>query len=152
MPLKLDLKSGEKMIINGAVIENVGPNGKILVHNQAAIMRDKEILTKEEAATPAARVYFSLQCAYMFELNRDDHLKSFRGFLKDYLEACPSAQNIGDEITAMIDAENYYRALRTSRKLIAHEVETMSAFQSGMDKLTSLADDARNEEATDTAL
>ena len=30
MPLKLDIKSGEKMMINGAVLENVGPNAKIL--------------------------------------------------------------------------------------------------------------------------
>ena len=66
MPLKLDLKAGEKMVINGAVLENVGPNAKILVHNQAMILREKEVLTEDICATPASRIYLALQCAYMF--------------------------------------------------------------------------------------
>ena len=41
MPLKLDLKTGEKMVVNGAVLENVGPSAKILVHNMASILREK---------------------------------------------------------------------------------------------------------------
>ncbi len=52
MPLKLDLKCGEKMIVNGAVLENVGPNAKILIHNLATVLREKEILTQDDAATP----------------------------------------------------------------------------------------------------
>ena len=66
MPLKLDFKAGEKLVINGAVVENVGGNAKLLVHNESAIIREKEILTQAETNTPAARVYFALQCAYMF--------------------------------------------------------------------------------------
>ena len=96
MPLKLDFKHGEIMIVNGAVIENVGSNAQLLVHNKAAILREKEILTQSEAATPASRVYFELQCAYIFRETRDDHLKTFRNHLKDYVDACPSATDIAD--------------------------------------------------------
>jgi len=56
MPLKLDFKAGDKMIINGAVIENIGNNSSLLIHNEAAILREKEIISEAETATPASRI------------------------------------------------------------------------------------------------
>ena len=149
MPLKLDLKTGEKMVVNGAVLENVGPSAKILVHNMASILREKEILSQEEARTPASRVYFSLQCAYMFPQNREDHLRTFRSLLADYLNACPSAADVGDEISEFVDINDFYKALRSSRKLIAHEVGTLDAFNSDMTKLTEIAAGADNDDEDD---
>ncbi len=73
MPLKIDFKSGDKMVINGAVVENVGPNTKLLVHNESAILREKEILSVADSTTPASRVYFSLQCSYIFPQKRDEY-------------------------------------------------------------------------------
>lgn len=151
MPLKLDLKSGEKMIVNGAVLENVGPSAKIIVHNMASILREKEILSQEDAATPASRVYFSLQCAYMFPQARQDHLNKFSGFLDDYLAACPSAREIGDVIKDHIEDKQYYKALRHSRNLIAHEIKTLNAFNDGMSKLAGIAAEAELDDG-ETAL
>lgn len=147
MPLKLDLKCGEKMIINGAVLENVGPNAKILIHNLATVLREKEILTQEDAATPASRAYFSLQCAYMFDEAQDEHLKNFHRYLNDYLEACPSASEIAEVIRGHIEQENFYKALKSSRNLIAHEVRTMDEFNNGMNKLSQIAQEAEKDEA-----
>lgn len=147
MPLKLDLKCGEKMIVNGAVLENVGPNAKILIHNLATVLREKEILTQEDAATPASRVYFSLQCAYMFDDAREEHLKNFNQYLNDYLEACPSASEIADVIRGHIEKENFYKGLKSSRNLIAHEVRTLDEFNSGMNKLSEIAAEAEKDEA-----
>lgn len=152
MPLKLDLKCGEKMIVNGAVLENVGPNAKILIHNLATVLREKEILTQEDAATPASRVYFALQCAYMFDDAREEHLKNFHRYLKDYLNACPSAAEIADVIRGHIENENFYKGLKSSRNLIAHEVRTLDEFNSGMNKLSQIAHDAEQEEAEDDDL
>lgn len=146
MPLKLDLKCGEKMIVNGAVLENVGPNAKILIHNLATVLREKEILTQEDAATPASRVYFSLQCAYMFDEAQEEHLKNFHRYLNDYLQACPSAEEIADVIRGHIEKGNFYKALKSSRNLIAHEVRTMDEFNNGMNKLSQIARDAEEEE------
>lgn len=151
MPLKLDLKCGEKMIVNGAVLENVGPNAKILIHNLATVLREKEILTQDDAATPASRVYFSLQCAYMFDDAREEHLKNFARYLKDYLQACPSATEIADGIKSHVDSENFYKALKASRNLIAHEVRTLDEFNSGMNKLSEIAAEAEKDEAASVA-
>lgn len=147
MPLKLDLKSGEKMIVNGAVVENVGPSAKILVHNMALILREKEILTQEDAATPASRIYFALQCAYMFTESRAEHMQGFDRLLAAYLKACPSAKDIGQEILDAVEREEFYKGLKSARKLIAHEVQTLDKFTKGMAKLTAMAADAENEEA-----
>ena len=66
MPLSIDFKAGDKIIINGAVIENLGSNSTISIHNEAAILRGKEVLSAEDSTTPASRIYFTLQCAYIF--------------------------------------------------------------------------------------
>ncbi len=148
MPLKLDLKFGEKMIVNGAVLENVGPNAKILVHNIAAVLREKEILTQEDAGTPASRAYFALQCAYIFAETRQEHLKTFNRYLDDYLGACPSAADIAEKIRGFVDDKEYYKGLRACRSLIAHEIETLDQFNTGMTKLNEIAADADDGDLT----
>ena len=135
MPLKLDIKAGEKLVINGAVLENVGGNAKLLIHNESAIIREKEILSQGESNTPAARVYFTLQCAYMFPRHEDEYLKTFREFLNDYVSAAPSTKPIGDEIAKFVDEAKLYRALKATQKLIRHEADTFSDFA---DKLESV--------------
>jgi flagellar protein FlbT len=140
MPLKLDLKVGEKMIVNGAVLENVGQNAKLLVRNMAAVLREKEILTQDDAVTPASRVYFALQCAYIFPQSRAGHLKHVDQFLGDYQDACPSAADIVETIRGHVADGEYYRGMKAARKLIAHELETLSEFRSEMDKLDEIAD------------
>ncbi|WP_028879188.1 flagellar biosynthesis repressor FlbT [Terasakiella pusilla] len=122
MPLKLNLKKGQKIIINGAVLENtVDRSVSLMLLNDAAILRDNDILTAEEASTPASRVYYSIQCAYLFENERVKHLADCRVFLEDFLQAIPSSQPIGDEIEKAVEREEYYVALRAARKLIDAE-------------------------------
>ncbi len=90
MPLALDLKHGDKIIVNGAVIENSGHNTQILVHNDAAILRGKEIMIESSASTPASRAYFALQCAYIFPNARQNYLAAFDELLVDYVKAAPA--------------------------------------------------------------
>jgi flagellar protein FlbT len=121
MPLKIDFKAGDKMVINGAVLENVGPNTKLLIHNESAILREKEVLSVADTTTPASRVYFALQCSYIFPQKKDEYLKVFRKFLKEYVEACPSAKDIALDIEREVADGRIYRALKRTHKLIAHE-------------------------------
>ncbi len=129
MPLSIDFKSGDKIIINGAVIENLGSNSKISVHNQAAILRGKEILSAEDSTTPASRIYFALQCAYIFPQKEDEYISAYRGLLDDYVTACPSAGPIAEEIRGLVDAGQLYRGLKTAQKLIGHEGELLHSLE-----------------------
>jgi len=53
MPLTINLKPKERLIVNGVVIENSAAPAKILIHNTASLLREKDILTEEQASSPA---------------------------------------------------------------------------------------------------
>jgi flagellar protein FlbT len=129
VPLLIDIKPGDKVIINGAVIENAGSSTKLFVHNQAAILRGKEVLSEEDCGTPAARAYFALQCAYIFTDKHAEYLAQFEKLLDDYLTACPSGKPIGEQIRKEIKDDKLYRALKSAQKLIAHEGEILKSMQ-----------------------
>lgn len=129
MPLKIDFKAGDKMVINGAVVENVGPNTKLLIHNESAILREKEVLSVADTTTPASRVYFALQCAYIFPQKKDEYIEVFHKFLKEYVQACPSAKAIAEEIEKEAAESRIYRALKKTHKLIAHEARIVESLQ-----------------------
>ncbi len=70
MPLRIKLPSKERIIINGAVLENAGEATTIILHNHADILRRKAVMREADAQSPARRVYYALQCAYMFDVER----------------------------------------------------------------------------------
>jgi flagellar protein FlbT len=130
MPLKVQLRKGQKIIINGAVLENIANhNVSLLVMNDAAILRDSDILTPEDAATPASRVYYELQCAYLFPQNREVHIAHFQAYMSDYLRAAPSAEALASEIQGMIAVGDLYPALKRAQKLIEHERKVLTHVQ-----------------------
>ena len=137
MPLLIDFKSGDKIIINGAVIENAGSSSKMLVHNQAAILRGKEILSEEESNTPASRTYFALQCAYMFADKKDDYIKLFNNFLTEYTVACPSAKTIAGEIRGEVEQGMLYKGLKSAQKLINHERELLQSLHEDVEQASA---------------
>ena len=125
MPLKLELKSGDKFIINGAVIENAGPNTKLLVHNKSAILRQKEIISAEDSVTPASRVYFALQCAYIFPDKSAQYLEMFEKYAADFERASPSSSRILGKITSEVRGDRLYQALKAAQGLLKHEKDLL---------------------------
>jgi flagellar protein FlbT len=85
MPLKIQLKPKERVIINGAVIEgHDDARTEIVVLNNASVMRQKHILQQDEANTPVKRLYFALQMLYIEDReNHDPYKKSFEQYHKD---------------------------------------------------------------------
>jgi len=125
MPLRIKLPTKEKIIINGAVIENAGEATTIILHNRVDILRRKEVMSEEEALTPARRVYYALQCAYLFDTDREQYLQLFEQLANDYQEAAPSSHSIISKLKATIAEEKYYDALRATQELMDHEAERL---------------------------
>jgi len=125
MPLKINLKPGEKIIINGCVLESVGASANLIVHNEALLMREKDIMTEAEAVTPARRVYYAVQCAYLFEASREEFLAQFQDLVGQFEEAVPSTRPLTGSVRGAVSDGRFYQALRFARQLVDREQEIL---------------------------
>jgi flagellar biosynthesis repressor protein FlbT len=125
MPLTINLRPKERLIVNGVVIENSGQSAKLLVHNTAALLREKDILTEEQASSPARRIYFAIQCEYLFPGKEAVLLPIIYKFITEFAAAAPSATTLVRQITELTEARDWYRALKTAKQLIAREQEIL---------------------------
>ena len=126
MPLKITLKPGEKIIINGAVIKNGEKAMTFYIENKATILREKDIMREEDAITYCSKIYFIIQLMYLDGKNMVEYHNIYWRLVQDLIEAVPRATGIVDAISQNILEENYYKALKLARKLIAFEKEVLS--------------------------
>lgn len=126
MALKITLKPHERMIIAGAAITNGGSAANLIIENNIPILREKDILRKDDATSPARRIYFVVQIMYLDQENLTDHHQSYWKFVRDFIKAAPSSLPLIEEISRHILAGRYYKALKCSRKLIEYETTLMS--------------------------
>jgi flagellar protein FlbT len=126
MPLTINLKARERLIVNGVVIENAGQPARLLVHNNAALLREKDILTEAQASTPARRIYFAIQCEYLFPGKETLFLPIIYEFLRQFADAAPSTATLVDEIREFVDGRELYRALKSAKQLIQREQEILN--------------------------
>lgn len=150
MPLKMTLKPGERIIVNGAVLENGGHEAHLVFLNDAAFMREKDIISETDALTPASRVYFALQCVYIFPQRRDHYLTLLSSLLDDYLRAAPSSLGLVDKIRELVVRAEFYQALKSVRELIAHEKERLDNVSAAIESLSNST--AGGEPCTDVGM
>lgn len=126
MPLTINLKPHERLIVNGVVIENKGPAAKILIHNNAALLRERDIVTEEQANTPARRIYFAVQCQYLFPGKSEVFLPIIEKFLAEFEGAAPSTEALTAEIRNEVAEGQFYKALKAAKQLIVREQEILN--------------------------
>ena len=127
MPLAINLRPNERLIVNGVVIQNSAAGAKLLIHNNAAVLREKDIITAEGANTPARRVYFAIQCKYLFPDKEATYLPLVHQFIEEFEAAAPSTAEITQEIRRQLGAGQLYQALKSAKQLIAREQEILNA-------------------------
>jgi flagellar biosynthesis repressor protein FlbT len=125
MALKISLKPDERMIIGGAVIRNGSTKAELLVENHMPILRQKNILSPDEANTPARRIYLTIQLMYVDEPNLVKHHELYWDLVRDFISAVPRALGLIDQISEFILQTKHYDALKTAHKLIAFEQEVL---------------------------
>jgi flagellar protein FlbT len=130
MPLRVELKPGERVIIGTAVIRNGDQRTRFFIEGEAPILREKDILTNDTADSPAKRIYLAVQLMY---LNGDiaGHNEVYFPLVKDFLAAAPSAIDIIADINNHLLTGDFYKALKEAKKLIAFEGEAISHVSSG---------------------
>ena len=123
MALKLSLKPGEKIAINGAVIVNGDRRSTFSVENKASVLRESDIMQPEEATTPAARIYLPIMMMYMDESIRTQCQPEYERRLTEFSAAIISAEPLAicAELNAYVANGDYYKALSACRKLMEFE-------------------------------
>lgn len=123
MALKLTLKPGEKLVINGAVVENGDRRAVLVVKNRAAILREKDIMQPAEANTPMRRIYFAVMMLYLDEGSQRQYYDEFLLRMTEFMNAIstPEAVQTCLAIISHVNAKEYYKALLACRKLFPFE-------------------------------
>ena len=136
MALKVELKPGERMILGKSVITNGDQRTRLKIDGDSPILREKDIITAEQADTCAKRVYLTVQLMYFSDTPSIYHDMYF-ALIKDIIKAAPSTLLIINEINDNILGGELYRALKACKQLIEYEKELLKNVFSGDEGLRS---------------
>lgn len=126
--LVLKLAAGERVVINGALLENGDkPSSLRVADGNARVLRCRDALRPDEVNTPVKQVYYAIQLLITGDLNEDDVLPAIR-------KECASLEDVFQTINPklirvlcdMIDRANYYSALCHLRQILALEAELLA--------------------------
>ena len=130
MPLRLNLKPYEQIMINGAVITNLRRRAFLAIHNNARIIPGKFVLQQERANTPVRRIYFAVQMMYIFAEDPTECAKWDQEFHVRFGEvmAIVSTPQIRDaliEAERLFDQRQFYQTLRMLQPVIEYEEQLL---------------------------
>lgn len=127
MTLRISLRDGEKMVVNGAVLRSVGRTD-LAIDSKAAILRGREVMAPEEADTPARQLYFHTMMAYIDPDGSAGHHDRIIRSLKEVAALLPSdeARALAASFARNAAGLHYYRALGDCRGLIRLESDALA--------------------------
>jgi flagellar biosynthesis repressor protein FlbT len=121
--LVLEMRSGDMMVVNGAAIR-FRAKTRIELTSHARFLFGRQIMPPAEADTPARRIYYALQTAYIGdEEERRAGLADARILAAQFKAATTSAQAeaLLDQAVACAEKGKCYQALRMARRVVQHE-------------------------------
>lgn len=128
--LKLKLGPHERLLINGALIEN----GKGQVELQVltpntAILRLRDALHPGQIDTPTKRVCYMAQLVVAGDLKPDEALPQFEQSVRALKQvfADPHCLDALDQAQTAARGGNFYRAMRAVRRLLPYEATLLRA-------------------------
>jgi flagellar protein FlbT len=130
MPLKVELKPGERIIIGDCVITNGEQRTRLVIEGETAVLREKDIMTRDRADSPAKRIYLAVQLMYTSKDPRQHHDVYF-ALVRELVEAAPSAWTYIEGINNHILIGEMYMALKDAKKLMAYEQELLTNAKRG---------------------
>lgn len=128
MTLRISLRDGEKVVINGAVIRASGRTD-LAIESKVTILRGREIMSPAEASTPARALYFHTMMAYL----DPDGVARHHGSIIDTLSAvtrlstCEAGRKAVASFATRAAGADYYRALGDCRALMRLEHDALAA-------------------------
>lgn len=114
MGLRLTLKPGERVILNGCIVRNAGRGRMdIEVENRSDVLRAEEIITSSEARLPVRSVAHAIQHALASREHRDELLPRILSSLDQIEQALnPVVAPTLAAVRDCLGSGDFYAALR----------------------------------------
>ncbi|MGA7310126.1 MAG: flagellar biosynthesis repressor FlbT [Pseudolabrys sp.] len=125
MGLKVELKAGERFILGDCLVTNGSQRTRLLIEGDTPILREKDIMTTQQANTPAKRIYLAVQLMYTARDPRLHH-ETYFILMREIVQAAPSAWPHIVAVSNHILNGELYKALKSARILIAYEKELVN--------------------------
>jgi flagellar protein FlbT len=128
MPLKLTLKPNEKVLIGTAVLTNAGSKTEIIIQNNVPVLREKDIITEENADTISKKIYFIVLNMYVDPKNESEYHSIYFKLITEIMDIAPNTEILAMimEISQKILEGEHYIALKACKKLLNYELELMA--------------------------
>jgi len=125
-PFCINLKSGERIFINGAVLR-VDRKVSIEFLNDVTFLLEAHVMQPEQTTTPFKRLYFIVQTMVIDPINASTSRTLFDASWNDLYDAVCSndLRATLTEIRQSVDAKRYYDALKSLRNCFAIEEEIL---------------------------
>ncbi|WP_158965696.1 flagellar biosynthesis repressor FlbT [Chachezhania sediminis] len=128
--LVLKLAPRERVLINGAVIENGDRRGRVsIVTPDAHILRLRDAIHPDEATTPVRRACYATQLVLSGDVSPDEaHMPLLRRLeeLSQVFTDPDSRKSLAEATEALIGA-NHYKCLKALRSLLPREERLFAA-------------------------
>lgn len=125
MPLKIELKPGERIILGDCIVTNDNRRTRLTIDGAVPILRDKDIMTARRANSPAKRIYLAVQRMYTAKRQREE-LAIYLRLTREMLAVMPGTQPFIDSINNRILTGDLYKALKEASKLVAYEKDSLT--------------------------
>lgn len=129
MPLKVRLNSGEKIIVNGVVIQNGDRRAVLTIANQANILRGKDVMVEAMVDTAVKKLYFLIQKCLIEGQSEENEIKEQIFNLAADLYSVIERSDVKDNILVSMDyfaAGDFYKSLTALRTVIEYEDRLMN--------------------------
>jgi flagellar protein FlbT len=127
MPLKITLKPHEKALIGTAVIANGPTKAELVILNKVPVLKEREIITHEDADTVAKKIYVTVLNMYANPRAEKEFHEIYFAFVREFIGAAPNEKVLAIimEMSQKILEGDHYQALKVCRKLIEYEQEVL---------------------------
>ncbi len=122
MPLKVELRPGERLIVGKSVITNSDQRTRLTIDGKQPILRESDILTHDKADTPAKLIYLAIQLMYL-EGDYQALSKEYFNLVNAVVSMTPEAIPYIDAINNEILTGTLYKALKAAKRLVQFEQE-----------------------------
>ena len=130
--LVLKLGPRERVLINGAVIENGDRRGRLsIVTPNANVLRLRDAIHPEEARTPVRRLCYAAQLILTGDAHADDAKQQLLPRIEElsHILVDPDSRRLLTQATNALLSEQFYQCLKALRALIPREDRLLAAVQ-----------------------